>query len=95
MLDHKNISDKINIAIINLYENDYDQALEMLDTINIYDLPDITKNKVLYLKSLCYFYKKEYPLSIELINKILENEPANIKASYLKNLINKKFGVIE
>ena len=57
--------------------------------------PDETKNKVLYLKSLCYFYKNEYPLSLELINKILDEEPANMKASYLKNLINKKFGVIE
>ncbi len=92
---NKNNQDFINTAIVNLFENDYNKALEILNSINIYSTSIKTQNKVLYLKSLCYFYKGEYKLSFELINKILEKEPANLKASYLKNLINKKFGVIE
>lgn len=92
---NKSYSDKINIALINLYEDDYDQSLDMLNLINIYNLPDKVQNKVLYFKALCYFYKSEYPLSLELINKILDKEPANMKASYLKDLINKKYGVIK
>lgn len=89
---NKSISDDINISIIHLFENDYDKALDMLDLINIYTIPDDLKNSVLYLKSLCYFYKNEFQLSLELVRTIIENDPGNMKALYLKTLINKNSG---
>ena len=90
-LYRNNNVEKINLAITEIYENDFDKALNMLDSVNLEGLNTDINNKLLYLKALCYYYKNNFPVAIKLTQMVLDKDPNNKKINYLKSLINNKY----
>jgi tetratricopeptide (TPR) repeat protein len=77
----------INIAIIKILEYDYQNALDILNTISLDTISDELKKKIFYLKAVVYYYKKDYPSSYKLIQNVLELDAGSNKAIYMRNLI--------
>jgi tetratricopeptide (TPR) repeat protein len=83
---------RINLAIIYIYNDDYDKALEILSTLtNPGILDENTRAKVTYLQALCNFYKHNYTLSQKLIDRLPEIEKSSKRVSYLQRLIKDRY----
>jgi len=83
----RSIFTKINIAVINILEEDYDKALDSLNVIKFESIPADLIKKIFYLKAVSYFYKRDYSSSYKLIQNVLEQEANSKKALYIKTLI--------
>jgi len=83
----QSIPSKINLAIINFLEDDWDKTLDILNTVDIYKENDRVKEKIFYLKSLAYLYKKDGPASYKYAQNVLELNNSNRKAQYVKSII--------
>ncbi len=81
------VDDSINQAVIFIYNEDYDKALELLTTLSNNALEENLKTRIVYLQALCYFYKRNYPLSQKLIDMLPDNEKSGRRVSYLESLI--------
>lgn len=88
----EDVSAKINIAIIYLLEEEFNTALDFLNTIDLRLTNDEIKKKIFYLKAIIYYYKNDYPASYKLLQQVLELDQGNQKASYIKSLIEKSVG---
>ncbi|MCK4797904.1 MAG: hypothetical protein KAT05_11000, partial [Spirochaetes bacterium] len=75
--------------------NDYNKALEALHTLKINSFSQKLKNKIFFLQSVCYFYKRNYNMALKLVQKVLDNDPVFKKASYLKSLILNRYGELK
>ena len=89
LIKNKNESDinKINVAVIYLFDENPDETLSILDSINASILTDEAKNKILYLKALSYYYKRNNAMALRHAQMILNNDIKDIKTSYLKGII--------
>ncbi|MBN2546128.1 MAG: hypothetical protein JXB50_10055 [Spirochaetes bacterium] len=86
-LTDPSIKTQLNLAIIFLFEDDYDKSLEILAKIPDKEISHEFRAKILYLKALCYYYKQDYPLALKIIKNAEEKGLAAKKNSYLKGLV--------
>jgi len=81
------VKTQLNMAIIFLFEDNYDLTLEYLDKIPNKLISEELSAKIFYLKALCYYYKQDYPLALKIIKNAEEKNLITNKNSYLKGLV--------
>ncbi|HPO49379.1 MAG TPA: hypothetical protein PLO89_03550 [Spirochaetota bacterium] len=86
------IETKINTAIVYILDEDYDNALDIMNQIDIKLINNFLKNKIFYLKAIVYYMKKDYAVSYKLLQNVIENNKDDPKAPFIKSLIEKEYG---
>ncbi|OHD05131.1 MAG: hypothetical protein A2086_06410 [Spirochaetes bacterium GWD1_27_9] len=83
----QSIPSKINLSIIYILEEDYNKALDILNTVKTNSISSDFKKRILYLKAILYYYKEDFPAAYKLVQNVLEIDSNFNKAAYLKSLI--------
>lgn len=90
--DSNNKITLLNNAIMMIFDKNFNKALNILSELNINKYDDRLKNKIDFLKAVCYYHKRDFQMSLSIIERVLENDLNHKQASYLKSLIYNTYG---
>lgn len=90
ILEKEKEADPLYLAIIQLIDGNYDIALDSLLNLErkIEETDKSKLERILYLKSVIHYYKKDYPASYQSLYSLFSLNPHHKKASYLQNILN-------